>query len=115
VLLSGGADCGDVPGEGLCQKLVVEMAESLCGHRARVGGGALPTSAEHPTQTPETLATAIVQLRQTSSLGGWGPVRVDGMREHLRQHGGDAIPSRRTISRMRKRQVQEVTAHGFPS
>src|SRR5262252_3847107 len=46
------ADCGDVPGEGLCQKLVVEMAESLCGHRARVGGGALPTSAEHPDANP---------------------------------------------------------------
>jgi len=37
------------------------------------------------------------------------------MREHLRQHGGDAIPSRQTISRMLKRQAKEVTAHGFPS
>ena len=68
-----------------------------------------------PTHTPEALEAAIVQLHQTSSLGGWGPVSADGMREHLRQHGGDAIPSRRTISRMRKRQAQEGTAHGFPS
>ena len=68
-----------------------------------------------PTHTPEALEVAIVQRHQTSSLGGWGPVSADGMREHLRQHGGDAIPSRRTISRMRKRQAKEVTAHDFPS
>jgi len=68
-----------------------------------------------PTQTPEALEAASVQLRQTLSSGGVGPVSADGMREHLRQHGGDAIPSRRTISRILKRQAKEVTAHGFPS
>ena len=68
-----------------------------------------------PTQTPDALEAEIVQLRQTLSSGGLGPVRADGMREHRRQHGGDAIPSRRTISRILKRQAKEVTAHGFPS
>src|SRR5215468_1115282 len=68
-----------------------------------------------PTTTPDALTAAIVRLRQTLSSGGLGPVSADGMREHLRQHSGDAIPSRRTISRMLKRQAKEVTAHGFPS
>ena len=68
-----------------------------------------------PTKTPEALEAEIVQLRQTLSSGGVGPVSADGMREHLRQHGGDAIPSRRTIYRMLKRQAKEVTAHDFPS
>src|SRR5215471_5837508 len=66
-----------------------------------------------PTQTPAALAAAIVRLRQTWSSGGLGPVRADGMREHLRHHSGDAIPSRRTIYRMLKRQAKEVTAHSF--
>jgi hypothetical protein len=52
---------------------------------------------------------------KTWSSGGVGPVSADGMREPLRHHGGDAIPSRRTISRMLKRQAKEGTAHGFPS
>ena len=52
---------------------------------------------------------------QTLSSDGLGPVSADGIREYLRQHNGDAIPSRRTISRMLKRQAKEVTAHGFPS
>ena len=50
-----------------------------------------------PTQTPAVLEADIVQLRQTLSSGGLGPVSADGMREHLRQHGGDSIPSRRPI------------------
>ena len=68
-----------------------------------------------PTQTPDALAAAIVRLRQTLSSGGLGPVSAAGMRAHLRQHSGDAIPSRRTIYRMLKRQAKEVTAHSFPS
>jgi hypothetical protein len=67
-----------------------------------------------PTKTPEALEAAIVQRRQTLS-GGVGPVSADGMREHLRQHGGDAIPSRRTIYRILKRQTKEVTAHDCSS
>ena len=68
-----------------------------------------------PTKTPDALEAEIVRLRQRLSSGGLGPVSVDGIREHLRQHSGDAIPSRRTISRMLKRQAKEGTAHGFPS
>jgi hypothetical protein len=68
-----------------------------------------------PTKTPDALEAEIVQLRQTLSSGGFGPVSADGMREPLRQHGGDSIPSRRTIYRMLKRQAKEVTAHDFPS
>jgi hypothetical protein len=68
-----------------------------------------------PTKTPDALEAAIVQRRQTLSSGGVGPVSADGIREHLRQYGGDAIPSRRTIYRMLKRQAKEGTAHDFPS
>ena len=68
-----------------------------------------------PTTTPEALEAEIVQLRQTLSSGGLGPVSADGIREHLRQHGGDSIPSRRTIYRILKRQAKEVTTHSFPS
>lgn len=68
-----------------------------------------------PTKTPDALEAEIVRLRQTLSSGGWGPVRADGIREHLRRHGGDSILSRRTIYRILKRQAKEVTAHGFPS
>jgi hypothetical protein len=56
-----------------------------------------------PTKTLDALAAAIVRLRQTLSSDGLGPVSADGMREHLRQHRGDAIPSRRTIYRILKR------------
>jgi hypothetical protein len=68
-----------------------------------------------PTKTLDALEADNVRLHQTLSSGGLGPVSADGMREHLRQHGGDAIPSRQTIYRMLKRQAKEVTAHGFPS
>ena len=68
-----------------------------------------------PTKTPDALEAEIVQLRHTLSSSGLGPVRADGMREHLRQHGGDALPLRRPISRILKRQAKEGTAHDFPS
>jgi hypothetical protein len=68
-----------------------------------------------PTKTPDALEVEIVRLRQTLSSGGLGPVSADGIREHLRQHDGDSIPSRRTIYRILKRQAKEGTAHGFPS
>jgi hypothetical protein len=61
------------------------------------------------------LEAEIVQLRHTLSSSGLGPVSADGIREHLRQHGGDAIPSRQTIYRVLKRQAKEGTAHDFPS
>jgi hypothetical protein len=68
-----------------------------------------------PTKTPDALEAEIVRLRQRLSSGGLGPVSADGIREHLRQHSGDALPSRRTIYRILKRQAKEGTAHGFPS
>ena len=68
-----------------------------------------------PTKTPEALAAEIVQLHQTLPSGGVGPVSADGIREHLRQHSGDSIPSRRTIYRLLKRQAKEGTAHDLPS
>src|SRR5262249_2501945 len=68
-----------------------------------------------PTKTLDALEAEIVRLHQTLLSGDLGPVSADGMREHLRQHGGDSIPSRRTIYRILKRQAKEVTAHGLPS
>ena len=68
-----------------------------------------------PTKTLDALEAEIVWLRQTLSSGGVGPVSADGIREHLRQHGGDAVPSRRTIYRILKRQAKEVNARSFPS
>ena len=69
-----------------------------------------------PRRNPRMPSEAeIVQLRQTLASGGLGPVSADGIREPLRQHGGDSIPSRRTIYRILKRQTKEVTAHDFPS
>jgi hypothetical protein len=68
-----------------------------------------------PTKTPEALEAEIVRLRQTLSPHGSGPVSADGIRDHLRQHGGDSIPSRRTIYRILKRQAKEVNARSVPS
>ncbi len=68
-----------------------------------------------PTKTPAALEAEIVRLRRALSPDGSGPVSADGIRDHLRQHGGDRVPSRRTIYRILQRQAKEVNAHGFPS
>jgi hypothetical protein len=68
-----------------------------------------------PTKTPEVLEAEIVRLGQTLLPHGSGPVSVDGIRDHLRQHGSESIPSRRTIYRILKRQAKEVNARSFPS
>ena len=68
-----------------------------------------------PTKTPEALEAEIVRLGQTLSPHGSGSVSADVIREHLRQHGGDWVPSRRTIYRILKRQAKEVNARSFPS
>ena len=68
-----------------------------------------------PTKTPEALEAEIVRLGQTLSPDGSGSVSADVIRDHLRQHGGDRVPSRRTIYRILKRQAQEVNARSFPS
>jgi transposase-like protein len=68
-----------------------------------------------PTKTPAAFAAEIVRLRQTLSLDGSGTVSADMIRDHLRQHRVEPMPSRRTIYRILKRQAQEVTSHACPS
>jgi transposase-like protein len=68
-----------------------------------------------PTKTPEGLEAEIVGLRQTLSPEGSGPVSADVIRDYLRQHSGDSIPSRRTIYRILQRHAKEVNALCFPS
>src|SRR5438093_11489581 len=63
------------------------------------------------TKTPDALEAEIVRLRQALSPDGSGPVSADVMRDHLRQHGGDVLPSRRTIYRILNRQAKEVNSH----
>jgi hypothetical protein len=67
-----------------------------------------------PTKTPEALEAAIVRLHQALAPDGAGTVSADAIRDHLRQHGVHAIPSRRTIYRMLNRQAKEVNAHSAP-
>jgi len=68
-----------------------------------------------PTKTPEALEAAIVRLRQTLAPNRSGTVSADVIRDHLRQHCGDAIPSRRTIYRILHRQAKEVNTPSVPS
>jgi len=64
-----------------------------------------------PTKTPATVAMAIVRLRELFSPG----VRAQVIRDHLRRHQGESIPSRRTIARILKRHAKEVPAHALIS
>ncbi len=68
-----------------------------------------------PTTTPEALEADIVRLRHTWSPDGSGTVSAGVMRDHLRHHRVESMPSRRTISRMLNRQAQEVNSHSFTS
>ena len=68
-----------------------------------------------PTKTPDALEAEIVRLRQTLSPDGSGTVSAGVIRDHLRQHRVESIPSRRTIYRILNRQTQEVTSHVFTS
>jgi transposase-like protein len=56
-----------------------------------------------PTQTPEALERAIVHLRDSVSPGKTRSVSTQVIWEYLRQHYGESLPSRRTISRILKR------------
>ena len=56
-----------------------------------------------PTQTPEALERAIVRLRDSLSPGESRSVSAQVIREYLRQHHGESLPSRRTIYRILKR------------
>jgi hypothetical protein len=64
-----------------------------------------------PTKTPEALEAEIVRLRHVLSPDGSGPMSADVIRDHLRQHSDDALPSRRTIYRILNRQAKEVNSH----
>jgi transposase-like protein len=68
-----------------------------------------------PTKTPDALEAKIVRLRQTLSPDESGTVSAGVMRDHLRQHGVESIPSRRTIYRILNRQAKEVNSHAFTS
>jgi len=68
-----------------------------------------------PTKTPDALEAEIVRLCHTLSPDGSGMVSAGVIRDHLRQHRVESIPSRRTIYRMLNRQTQEVTSHVFTS
>jgi transposase-like protein len=59
--------------------------------------------ASTPTKTPETLEAEIIRLRRTLSPDGSGTVSADAIRDDLRQHGSESIPSRRTIYRILNR------------
>jgi hypothetical protein len=67
-----------------------------------------------PTKTPAALEAEIVRLHQALSPDDSDTVSADVIRDHLRRHGGDWIPSRRTIYRILKRQAQEVNTSSFP-
>ncbi len=69
-----------------------------------------------PTKTPDTVSTEIVRLRQDLSSDGSSPASAEVIREHLRQHGSNRVPSRRTIYRILNRQAKkEVNAHSLQS
>jgi len=56
-----------------------------------------------PTQTPEALERAIVCIRDSVSPDESRSASAHVIREHLRRHHGESLPSRRTISRILKR------------
>jgi hypothetical protein len=66
-----------------------------------------------PTKTPDRLEADIIRLHQTLSPDGLSPVSPDVIRDHLRQHGAERVPSRRTIYRILSRQAKEVIADSF--
>ncbi len=68
-----------------------------------------------PAKTPDALEAEIVRLRNTLSSEESGTVSARVIREHLRQHGIESIPSRRTIYRILNRQAKEVNSHAFTS
>jgi hypothetical protein len=68
-----------------------------------------------PTKTSDTLEAEIIRLRRTLSPGASGSVSADAIRDYLRQHGRESIPSRRTIYRILNPQGKEVKADSFSS
>jgi len=68
-----------------------------------------------PTKTPDRLEADIIRLPQTLSPDGLAPVSPDVIRDYLRQHGAEWVPSRRTIYRILSRQAKEVNANSVRS
>jgi transposase-like protein len=68
-----------------------------------------------PTQTPESIATEIRQLRQTLSADGTTTVSARVIQEHLSLHPTTALPALRTIYRILKRQSKKGAAHSVSS
>ncbi len=68
-----------------------------------------------PTKTPEVLEADIIRLYQTLSLERLGTVSADVIRDHLRQHGAERGPSRRTIYRILSRHRKGVNVDSLPS
>jgi len=68
------------------KKLVVQMEESLSGHRTHLVSGALSASETTPTKTPEGLEAEIIQLRQTLSPDGAETVSARVIQDHLSHH-----------------------------
>src|SRR2546427_3434993 len=64
-----------------------------------------------PTKTPAAVEMAIVRLRGTLSPG----VSAQVIRDHLRRHQGESIPSRRTIACILKRYAKEMPLHAVIS
>jgi transposase len=64
-----------------------------------------------PTKMPAAVAMAIVRLCESFSPG----VSAQVIRDHLRRHQGESIPSRRTIARILKRHATEVPSHSLIS
>ena len=56
-----------------------------------------------PTQTPEAVERALVRLRDRFSPDESGTVSAQMIRDPLRRHQVESLPSRRTISRILKR------------
>ncbi len=61
-----------------------------------------------PTKTPDALEAEIIRLRHALSPDGSGPVSADVIRNYLRQHGAERVPSRRTVYRILSRQTKEA-------
>ncbi len=68
-----------------------------------------------PTKTPDRLEADIIRLHRALSPDGLNTVSPDVIRDHLRQHGAERVPSRRTIYRIVSRQAKEVNADSIRS
>jgi transposase-like protein len=68
-----------------------------------------------PTKTSDALEAEIVRLRHALSPQKSATVSAGVIQGHLRQHGAQSIPSRRTIYRILNRQAKGVNSRAFTS